>query len=175
MTDIRLRPRFRLELNCHPGTLAEEMHNHLNASADRVRGSVYHTSCVLKMPLSDVQFWSPQLQISIDPDADGQTIVHGQYGPRPAVWSLFIALYVAVGFIGVMGVIFGYSQMLLGNPASAYWAGPIAIVLSILIYVVARQGRRVGYAQMVHLRTFFNEVVETCTAENPHADSRTSS
>jgi len=180
MTDLRLRPRFRLVSPCDAGALLEALKRRLSSPGIAVRGVVYHSSCVLKVPEEAAHYWSPQLHVSIDPaglesestrtdevpagaeTGPGHTVVHGIYGPRPAVWSMFVALYVAVGFAGTMGVIFGYSQALLGETASAYWAGPIAIVLCLVIYLVARQGRRLGRAQMVLLRSFFDEDVAKC-------------
>jgi hypothetical protein len=77
---------------------------------------------------------------------------------------MFVALYAAIGFAGTMGVIFGYSQSLLGDPALAYWSGPCAILLTLVVYVVARQGRRIGYRQMVELRSFVDGVLDECTS-----------
>ncbi len=79
---------------------------------------------------------------------------------------MFIALYVGVGFVGSMGVIFGYSQMILGNPAWAFWAGPVAIVLSLFIYAIARMGRRLGYNQMVLLRGFLDDVIRASSTDS---------
>jgi len=180
MTDLRLRPRFRLVTRCEPGALLETLKLRLTSPRIAVRGVVYHSSCVLKVPEESAHYWSPQLHLSIDPESvemdasstdaeqgdagsgGGHTVVHGIYGPRPAVWSMFVALYVAVGFAGTMGVIFGYSQSLLGETASAYWAGPIAVFLCLMIYLIARQGRRLGHAQMVLLRSFLDEIVAEC-------------
>lgn len=115
---------------------------------------------MLKVRPEEMVFWSPQLQISIDPHLKGGSMVRGLFGPRPAVWGLFIALYAAIGFSTVMGVIFGYSQWTLGQPAMALWAGPVGIVAAVVVYIVGRTGRRLGMQQMRELKAFLDETLE---------------
>lgn len=158
MTDIRLRPTFRKEVGCTPNDLMDALSGALSTSSG-IRGAVYEASCMLRVPLDEVHFWSPQLQVSIDTVEDGHTIVHGIFGPRPAVWSMFIALYVAIVFAGSMGVIYGFSQLTLGDNPFALWAGPAAIVLYAAVYFVGRVGRRLGHDQMIQLKEFLDHVI----------------
>jgi hypothetical protein len=154
MTDIRLRPRFDRALSCSKQDALESLQEALDRPDMHVHGSVFRNSCVLKIPAADVRFWSPQLQLSVEEHSDTEAIVHGIYGPRPAVWSIFVALYAAIGFLGTMGVIYGYSQWSIGEPAAALWAGPIAIGASVVVWVVGRFGRNRGMDQMRMLRDF---------------------
>lgn len=165
MTELRLRPRFRQEVACPSGALLSALDQRLSESADGIRGTVFQTSCVLRVPENDVQFWSPQLEIAVEPQGESGAVVHGLYGPRPAVWSMFVALYVGIAFIGLMGVIFGYSQSLLGHSAWAYWAGPVSVAAAIGVYLIARTGRRLGYSQMAELRRFYDASVSLATRE----------
>ena len=84
------------------------------------------------------------------------------YGPRPSVWSVFVAMYVGIGFIGMMGLIYGLSKWSLGDPATALWFGPGAIAAASAIYAVGRMGRRIGMDQMIQLIDFLNDAVKDC-------------
>ncbi|NNF04521.1 MAG: hypothetical protein HKN17_08645, partial [Rhodothermales bacterium] len=87
------------------------------------------------------------------------------FGPRPAVWSILVAAYAAIGFLGVMGVTFGISQWMLGYSPWVLWSGPVAALLALLVYGVARIGRRLGHDQMVVQLTWVEHVAETSTPE----------
>jgi hypothetical protein len=63
-------------------------------------------------------------------------------------------MYLAIAFAGLMGVIFGYSQWILGLYPVGLWAGPIAALLTALVYLAARIGRRLWQDQMRQLLDF---------------------
>ena len=85
------------------------------------------------------------------------------FGPRPSVWSVFVAMYVGISFIGTMGLIYGLSKMSLGENSAALWFGPGAILASAVVYAIARMGRRLGMDQMIELRDFLNSTVDDCS------------
>ena len=153
MTDIRLRPRFDRALKCSKKDALESLQKTLDQPEILVRGSVFRNSCVLKVPSTEVRFWSPQLQLSVEENSESEAVLHGIFGPRPAIWSIFVALYAGIGFLGTMGVIYGYSQWSIGEPASALWAGPIALGASFAVWIVGRFGRSRGQEQMRLLRS----------------------
>ncbi|NND70112.1 MAG: hypothetical protein HKN43_00895 [Rhodothermales bacterium] len=130
-----------------------------------IRVAVYSNTCVLSTPLSEVRFWSPQLHLSAEANQDGYAELHGIYGPRPSVWSVFVALYVGIGFLGCMGVIFGLSMLSIGESVSALWAGPIAIAAAVIVYIVGRAGRRFGMDQMLQLKELMDGVLADCYEE----------
>jgi hypothetical protein len=85
------------------------------------------------------------------------------YGPRPSVWSVFVALYVGISFIGTMGLIYGFSKMSLGESSIALWFGPGALLASAIVYTIGRIGRKLGMKQMIELRDFLNSTVDDCS------------
>ena len=165
MTDIRLRPRFETRASCSPRQLLAAIKFELdeNQSEAAVHGAVFKTSAVLRIPASRRHYWSPELQVGVEPAADNTAVVRGLFGPRPAVWSMFIALYVFVAFSGTMGGMFGLSQLILGQNAFALWSVPAAVVAAILIYFVGRSGRALGSEQMHELRTFLDNTIAACS------------
>jgi len=163
MAELELRPRFILVTTVEPNDVLRRLAAALRDRRATVAGRVFTSSAVLRMKPSATHFWSPQLQVSIDPHLpSGGSLVTGLFGPRPAVWALFVALYVAIGFATAMGLIFGYSQIMLGQPGTALWAGPLGLVLAGIVYIVGRTGRRLGTAQMHQLREF----LETALGES---------
>lgn len=156
---INLRPRFEIITSIEPNDVLRLVDAALRRDGALVSGRVYSNSAVLKPHPEHVQFWSPQLQVSVDPHLPGGSVVHGQFGPRPAIWSLFVALYAAIGFLATMGTIFGYSQLTLGGSGVALWSGPVGLVLAAIVHIVARTGRRLGMTQMRQLKQFLDEVL----------------
>ncbi len=165
MADIRLRPRFREQVPCSPEEVLQALEHALGRDTGDVNGSVFSKSAVLRIPPTRQHYWSPELQIGVDPSADRSksggpaTTVTGIFGPRPAVWSLFIALYAFVAFGGTMGGAYGLSQLMLDQPAHVLWAVPAALVLAVVIYFVGQTGRALGHGQMTELRAFLDRVL----------------
>jgi hypothetical protein len=156
---LNLRPRFETVTAVEPNDVLRRLDVALGRDDAPVAGRVYSTSAVLKPRPEAVVFWSPQLQVSVDPHLPGGSVVRGQFGPRPAIWSLFVALYAAIGFLATMGMIFGYSQMTLGGSGKALWSGPVGLLLAVIVHIVARTGRRLGMAQMRELKGFLDDAL----------------
>ncbi len=150
--DLRMRPRFTGHAPHGRARFQVLLQNALDTSSG-VRGTTFEFSAVLKVAEQDRHFWSPQLHLALD-DGEDQTLIHGRFSPHPTVWSGFLALYLAIAFSGIVGVIFGTSQWTLGVTPTALLAGPVAIVLTGAVYLAARTGRRLGRDQMMELSTF---------------------
>lgn len=159
MTDLRLRPRFEFVVAIEPNDALRRLDTILKDPSSRVSGTVFTSSAVLKVPPDEVHFWSPQLQVSIDPHLPSGAVIRGLFGPQPTIWSLFVALYVAIGFLGSMGVVYGYADWTLGGSGMALWCGPIAAVAALMVYISARTGRRLGVPQMHLLRNALDKAL----------------
>lgn len=160
MSSFRVRPRFREEL---PLT-QQEFKDHLQEGLkeEGITGSVSDTYCVLKIPVAERHYWSPQLTLSLEED-DTNTqnlIVKGLYGPKPSVWAAFFMSYAAIGililFIGVIGL----SQALLDKPAPILWAIPVLAIIALVLYLVAQSGQKVGAEQMFRIHHFYESLVK---------------
>jgi hypothetical protein len=147
-----MRPRFSGRAPHGRSRFQALLQDSLDAS-DGIRGVTYESSAVLKVAERDRHFWSPQLHLALEGDED-QITIHGRFSPHPTVWSGFLALYLAIAFSGIIGVIFGTSQWTLGVTPTGLIAGPTAIALTGLVYLAARTGRRLGRDQMRELSIF---------------------
>lgn len=165
MSTLRLRPRFESDTSVEPNAVLQRLHDALHAGTGIVTGTTFTSCVVLRIDPSATHFWSPRLEISVDPRLEGGSTVRGLFGPRPAIWSLFVALYAATGFLATMGVIYGWSDLSLGGSGAALWAGPAGIGVAGVIYVAGRIGRRLGMEQMHVLKQF----LDTALAQSPDA------
>ena len=159
MASLRMRPRFTRTVSMLPNQVTDRLRTALKDPGATCIGRVYERHAMLQIPHNERHYWSPQLSLSMEKEGS-ETRIHGLFAPRPAVWSMFIALYVFIGFSGVMGVIFGWSQWSIGQQAMALWAGPLAILLALGVYGLARVGQRLGYQQMIQLRDFTDQALK---------------
>lgn len=158
-----MRPRFEADLACPPAAALQQLRARLDAPDAPCHGAFYGAHVVLTVPPQAQHYWSPQLSLDVE-RRDGRTHLHGLFAPRPAVWTLFVALYAMAGFGGLVGVLFGLSQWGLDQPAHALWAVPAALVLAGVAYGLALVGQRLGASQMRLLRTFLDDALADCTA-----------
>ena len=162
MADIRLRPRFRVQVDCTSQELLSTIDRELRVDSDDVRavldGAVYASSAVLRIPADRQHYWSPELQVGVEDDGPG-AVVTGIFGPRPAVWSMFVALYAFLAFVALMGSAYAAAQLTMQAPAYAFWIVPATLVAAIAVYVAGRVGRSLGQAQMSELREFLDAAI----------------
>ena len=154
-----MRPKFDLRAECEPNQVLLKVKERLDQGQSRVTGKVFPSSAVLKMIPEEVHFWSPQLQLSVEPFLPSGSTVHALIGPRPTIWSFFVASYCFFSFIGVMGLIFGYSQVTLGQSGDAFWSAPVAVAGIALTYGFARLGRTLASKQSALLCEVVEEVI----------------
>ena len=61
-----------------------------------------------------------------------------------------------------MGLIFGYSQVTLGQSGDAFWSAPVAVAGIALTYGFARLGRTLASKQSALLCEVVEEVISDC-------------
>lgn len=161
MTDVlplRLRPRFACVAPQPPGTVLAQLRAALNAPGAPCYGSVFGDHAVLHVLPDDEHVWSPFLSLDVVWHPDG-TEIRGMFGPKPAIWSLFIAAYAACLFGALFAGGFAYVQWTLGQPAWALGGLAVAGVGALTTWGFTRYGQHLGQAQMVLLRHFLDEVL----------------
>jgi len=163
MADIRMRPQFDFAVSCDYSQSFKRLADALENTED-VTGTVFADSAILKIPAAETHLWTPQLKVSVEKSPAGGCQIHGLIGPRPSIWSLFMASYVAWSFIIMMSLVFGSSQMTLSQPAWAFWGVPLGILGIVLTYVTARFGRRIGRPQSRHLKDFLERSIRSSSA-----------
>lgn len=162
MITLRMRPRFTMLVACSlPDTLTR-LHKQLETTDTPCLGAFFDNHAVLKIPPAAQHYWSPQLSLDFEAHPNG-TLVRGLFGPRPAVWTMFMAFYAMISFSGMIGVLFGISQWMLGQNALALWTLPAALFLLVLVYAVALTGQHLGGPQMQTLQGLLRDALAGCS------------
>lgn len=158
MISLRMRPRFTM-LVAHPLPDAmARLRDKLDTPKATCQGAFFDNHAVLKIPPDEQHYWSPQLSLDFEAHPNG-TLVRGLFGPRPAVWTMFMAFYAMIAFSGTMGTLFGLSQWMLGQTLIALWSLPIALVLTAIVYGTALIGQHLGNAQIQALQGFLRDAL----------------
>lgn len=163
MISFRMRPRFDRHVSCRPAQAQRRLKRYVEQSDAGYYGAFYTNHAVLNVPDDEEHFWSPQLSLDLESQPDGGTRIRGVYGPRPSVWTMFMAMYAFALFGGLIGVTFGVSQMSIGMSATGFLAAPVAVALAMFTYGLALVGQYLSRDQIRDLRAFVDEALNACT------------
>jgi len=158
--EVFLRPRFSLCLHEAPPTLIERFRKRKKDPDCRYHIKIVGSHIVVDIPAEDHHFWSPQLALELEDIGDGQCLLRGLFGPKPAAWTLFMFIHfaLAVAFIGFS--VAAYVKWLVKEDHRVFLVVAAAFpVCWILLYIIGRMGKRKGRGQMGELRDFMQSVL----------------
>ena len=153
---VRMRPRFEVVVPCL--TASEHLRSALVRDDAMCRGEVFGRHAVIHVPEAEEHLWSPFLSLDLVAQRDG-TLVRGLFGPKPSIWSLFVAAYGVCAILVVFALGFAYAQWSIGQAPSALAVVPLAGVGALVTTGFARYGQWKGRAQMDQLRTFVDDAL----------------
>jgi len=153
-----VRPRFHAHCNLSPDELIDRINAKLREEKSPCTGKVITGYATILIPEEDQHYWSPQLSLTIE-EIPGGSHLRGLYGPRPAVWTMFMFLYSCIGFAAFMITMIGLSFLTLGKSVTILWWVPVLILLFLSLYLVAGIGKRLGQRQIKIIHAF----IEDCT------------
>lgn len=159
MERIEIRPRFHYSSPLAPDQVLQALEEALAKDDAPVNGLVIDHHVYLRIPHEDQHFWSPQLSLEVEAAQDGSQ-VNGLFGPRESIWLMYIFFYGLLGFLTLIVMIMGFSQLNLGLSARILWALPILLLLMALAYFTARAGQKLGHDEMHLLYDFFKNTVK---------------
>ena len=154
----RVRPRFEIETTLSMEDLMAKLKAALQAKDAPCKGQVNQGYATFYFPKEAQHYWSPQLNITFEENDNG-CLIRGLYGPRPAVWTMFIFFYGMIAFAIVVIAVIGYSNFSLGNSAAIFYWIPVLIVVFLSLYFVAFTGQKMGHDEMLILQGFMEEVL----------------
>lgn len=155
---LRIRPRFKKQIALPKEEVMEKIHQFIEEHRELCNGKIVDNHVILKIPTKQQHYWSPQLTLEIEKEND-HTLIRGLFGPKPGVWTMFVFFYSAIGFLTLMGLIFGLSQMMLKMNAYGLWSFPVGAVLLIGLFVMSKIGQRLGNEQMHQLNSILTEAL----------------
>lgn len=152
-----LRPRFKvLSPRSIPELVASIKQELKNKNSDCIGECTEHYTAI-SIRKDWQHYWSPMLNMTMEVDEKG-TLLRGQYGPRPAIWTMFVFFYSTIGFSIVFIAMMGFSQVSLDKPANILWLIPVLAAIFLTFYLVAYYGKKKSRKQMDILHRF----VEVC-------------
>ena len=157
---LRLRPRFEAVAPCGPDEAARRLRAALARPGAGFRGGVYGAHALVHVPAAEERVWSPFLSLDIY-GRPGETRVRGLFGPKPSVWTLFVAAYGVCACVAFFAGGFGWAQWGLGQTPWALAGLPAAAAGALVVFGLAQYGRRRGQAQMAALRAFLDGALGT--------------
>lgn len=156
----RVRPRIRLESNLSSEEITTRIQEKLKSDDCACKGQVTAHFATIYPPLEDQHYWSPQLTITLE-EQDDKTLVRGLYGPRPAVWTMFVFFYSFIGFATMIVLMIWLSYRTIGESTWFVWLIPVLIITFLSLYLVAYFGQRFGHKQLTRIHRF----IEDCLGE----------
>lgn len=159
---LHIRPRFSFVIP-YP---AEEIIRRIQLKLDEPHapcvGKISMDHVFLDIPQVDQHFWSPQMSFYLEPDETdpNKTQIRGLFGPKPSVWTLFLFFYLAVGLVGMVFSMYGFSKWSLGTFSYAIYGLPVALVVMSTAYFMGKSGEKLGEDQILILKQFFKAALK---------------
>jgi len=157
---LQVRPRFRLEIEETPKAVKQKIDEALKSEAAILNGEIVKDYIVLKIPENQQHYWSPQLSLEIEAKNKG-SLIRGLYGPKPGVWTMFVFFYSLIGFLTMLGLIFGFSQLMLKMDPYGFWVVFVGSALLIGLFIISKIGQRLGMEQMHQLKDFLDTALKS--------------
>lgn len=156
----RVRPRFQVFINSYPQDIFSKIKTSLDQQGAPCRGKMTPPSYAnLYLPFEDQHYWSPHLSLTFE-DKDNGCLLKGLYGPRPAVWTMFVFFYSIIAFAILVTILIGISYTILGLSASMLWLVPILVLIFLSLYAVSYLGQKKGHHQMIILHEFLEKSID---------------
>jgi hypothetical protein len=146
----RLRPRYELRSPIPPRVLNAALRAGLRHPDCPVDGELLDDHLRLAPPSAERRAWTPVLEARLVAQDTGTRLLC-QFGPDPGAWTLFMAIYLGSVFAAFTGLIFAWSQHVVGQPPTALWALAAAGGAVGLLHFVAWRGQRATAPQMEQL------------------------
>lgn len=152
MNKIVIRPRFNLEVELSRDEIIRRISEEVKICKGKCEVNLLRSHILFKIPEEMQHFWSPELSIEIDSE-NNKSFLRCVLGPRSTVWTMFATFYGFSIFIGLIGLVLGFSQWAVGMSPSGFWLVPLCLILIILAYIIAITGQKLSHDEMVFLRT----------------------
>ncbi|MCR9285751.1 MAG: dolichyl-diphosphooligosaccharide--protein glycosyltransferase subunit STT3 [Bacteroidetes bacterium] len=160
MANFEIRPRFKRSTNLTEPEITELLQKALDENkSSSVIGYISDHHIFLKIPEKNRHYWSPELHLEVEEKKE-KTLIRALFGPRPSVWFMYIFFYCLLGFISMVILIMGFSQLNLGLSARILWVMPIIIILFLLAFSTAKAGQKLGHDEMHLLYDFVEDALE---------------
>ncbi|WP_193213682.1 hypothetical protein [Luteolibacter marinus] len=155
MSTIGIRPNFTQHLPLPPDEAQASIVGTVRSESEDFEVKSFPGFVCVRIPTEERHFWSPRLNLSLEPEDDGSTRIEGIYGPNANVWSLFLYGYLITASFAIFGGSLGFAQWQLGRTAWGLWIFWTSLILIVALYLLARIGRKLGAPQTARLHQLY--------------------
>lgn len=158
---IRLRLRFYKDVEENIETLQEKFKNYSKNSLDNIKINVCENHIWFYIIGIKKHYWSPHLQLELEPKNENETHIRGLFGPDQTLWTFFMFLhFIIAGIFTIFGMIAYSNYTLKQSYIMDVVVMVIMIVVWFLLYFIAKQIRFKGNGQMNELESLFLKIIE---------------
>jgi len=153
-----IRPTFSIPLTPGPDEAMTILRERLKGmDYDECTHSKGHCA-YLFVDEKERKLWSPHLSVQVEPATEG-SLLRGRFGPHPEIWTLYMFLYTAVGFLVTIGLILGFVQWQSNMDPWGFWGVWIGVPGLAVLYGVSATGQKLSSHQMAELKGRIDELV----------------
>ncbi|KAA0216455.1 MAG: hypothetical protein DYG94_04720 [Leptolyngbya sp. PLA3] len=152
-----LRPTRHLASTLPADELLARFEAMLNSHDCPCEGNVLGSHVTLKIRDAERRFWSPWLNIEIEPRPDNTSILHARFSPHPNIWTMVALSYIAMAVVIMIGGCFALSQWWIKQPPTALWSFPFALLVSAALFIASQIGQKLASDEMDMLDRLMHE------------------
>ena len=158
MSDLKFRPRFKIETQLTPEQ-AQEKIKVLFRTQHNFETAHVKSHFIIKMPEQIRHYWSPQMDVSVYYDDYSETTqVRCLLAPAPAVWTMFMFIYSFAGFGVLFGLLIGSSQYNLDKDPWGFWMALGAFIVAVVLFGIAQFGKNISKEEMHNMKKFIYQI-----------------
>jgi hypothetical protein len=154
-----IRPTFSVRLTEDPNDAIEVMRGRLEDTDFQDCTRSKGRCAEFFVPEKERRVWSPYLTVQLERLGRG-SLLRGRFGPHPEVWTLFMFLSFALGFLAVLGLMLGFVQWQSDMPTWGFWGSYLGVPGLVGLYLVSTVGQRLSAHQMEELRARLDPLLE---------------
>ena len=159
----RMKPKFEIPLEGTGEQVLQRLEELLKSDRCPAMGQVLKRHAFVALPRDERSLLSPYLNLSIHDRSEGPPVLVGRFSPHPHVWTGFMVIYGVIGLVGMSGLVYGWAQHLIGEPATMMWAAPISLAVIAFVWGAAVIGQGLTAQEMYILR----KVVDRAMGDAP--------
>jgi hypothetical protein len=160
--EIILRPRFKISVNENHLILLERFKNIKKDINQKYISKVVQNYILIDIPNDSNKFWSPQLELRVEPIDDNKSELKCLFGPKGIVWTFFMFLHFICAGIFFVFFVVAYANWTLDKTYLLPLSVSIAmVVVWVALYILGRIGKKLAQSQMRELRNYLYQVIES--------------
>ncbi len=159
MSSFRIRPHFVHEEEKTTDQFQASVIRHIEEDEPGILIKTFPDYLTLVIPDENQHFWSPQLNLSLEPAAGSGTQVTGTYGPNTNVWSMFLYGYLTGFCLAGVSTVFAISKWVVSGWTTGFWIAGFFIAVLIALYVTAQIGQKLAAQQTFQLHEAYERAI----------------